>query len=314
MKNLQIRIYCAARWCLAGGLIGIAGFGIIVFHSSRPSDFTSNTTPAIEMPSFDAIENSNRQRSIRFSAPVSSAELSPNDLAWLIREKLADDDGATRELVCSNEWMALWEADASTARELFEEISNPVQRERLLEFFAEELVKLDGSNAVLWAESLSDSSERKLALKLVCSTLVKSDPQRAIQVADREFVGEQHELMLREISHRWALQNLDEALSWAELRSPDENRDKLLLEIALAASESDPARAAEITADHISPGAIQGVAALSILDQWAQSDFASASDWLSRFPEGNVRDQAVLHLGHMAFYETRRDLTQPASE
>ncbi|MGC3960999.1 MAG: hypothetical protein QM813_24630 [Verrucomicrobiota bacterium] len=295
----------------------LAGLGFCVLGLTkilRTADAASEKATAIELVSSDAASVVSPELPPK-SGGSGMAESNTERLKRLIREGLTSQDDSATELVSSNEWVELLSADSFSALKLFEEVVDRSQREQVLQLLLKEWVKFDVTNALNWAAQCSDPSERSLASRSGLTGLAASDPAKAVAMTEQLFDGEQREIMFQEIGRQWAAQNLDEALTWAQARTPDENRDRLLLEMVLVAAKSDPAQAAQITVAHISPGVIQATAALSVVDQWARSDFAAAIEWVNQFPESQTRDHAVLHLGRMAFYQSWRPaLTSTSSE
>jgi hypothetical protein len=304
-NELRIR-----RWFLIGALMVVGSCGTILLRGFRTSESVTAKPDAESLAPDSRTISSGRTPMVlpELVTPESDTER----LLRLVREKLAESNRTTIDLVGGPEWEQLLKADASAAMRLLEQISDRSQREQLLPILLKQWVKIDGTNAFHWAAQLPDPSERQIALRAGCLGLAESDPKVAIEIADRLFAGEQREVLLQAVGHQWAVQNLDDAMSWAKLRPPDESRDKLFLEMALVAAESAPEKGAQIAAEHISPGTAQSTAALSVLNRWVQVDFTSAAAWVNQFPESQMRDQAVLHLGRAAYYQSQQKLSGAA--
>jgi hypothetical protein len=86
--------------------------------------------------------------------------------------------------------------------------------------------------------------------------------------------------------------DLPAATTWADSYPPGEVRDTLFLHVALAQSQTDPAQAARMVAEQISPGQIQEQAAISVLQKWAEQDMAGAVAWSEEFPAGDCSNRA----------------------
>jgi len=287
----------------------LAGASVIIVVGALVSRVERTAPHAVEAGA--DVESSLITARVTSQEPVAQAQIAAGEsnvdrLVRHLRETLTNHDGAATELAGRNEWRQLLKEDASAALRLFAEVSDRDQRARLLPLLVTEWAKVDGANALGWAAQLTDPLERYVALCAGCRGLAESDPKAAVEVADRQFSGEQHDTILPELGRQWANQNLDDAMAWARNRAADESRDKLFLEIALVAAESSPEKGARITAEYIAPGATQTAAALSVLDRWAQSDFAAATAWINQFPASTTRDQGVLHLGRVAFYRTQQ--------
>lgn len=294
-------------------LIAVMGIGVCGLSLSRVfrvTDVTPEKAPDIELSSSDPVSVASPERSAS-AAGKGITESNTDRLVWLIREGLASSDNSATILVCGNEWIELLKTDTASALGLFKEVADRSQREQLLPLLLKECLKSDVLNALNWAAQLPDASERNLALRSGLTELAESNPAKAAEMTEQFYSGGQKEIIFQEIGRQWATQNLDEAVVWAKARPSDENRDKLFLEMVLVAAKSNPEQAAQITVANILPGVIQATAALSVVDEWAQTDFAAATEWVNQFPECQTRDQAVLHLGRMAFYQSQRSSFEP---
>jgi hypothetical protein len=288
------------RWFLIGALV-VIGIGTIMLVDIGTSDNVKETSSEVESASDPLAISSDRAPMVL--PELSTVESNTDRLVRLIRERLAELNGS---LIGSQEWSQLLNEDISAAVRLFEALSDRSQREQLLPSLLKHWVKLDGSSALHWAVQLPDPSEREIALRAGCIGLAESDPKVAVEVVDRLFAGDHREVMLQAVGRLWAVQNLDDAMSWAKTHPHGESRDKLFLEMALVAAESVPEKGAQIAAEYISPGTTQTTAALSVLDRWAQGDFAASTAWANRFPESQARHQAMLRLGRVAFYQSQQ--------
>lgn len=269
----------------------------------------SNTT--VEVSGAAASEPTKADSIVVVEATVTASradvlEANADRLMRLIRECLKSSPGSPSESECSPEWIELINTDVSAALDIWEEIEEPSLRDHWLAFVARHWARIDGDKALNWATQLSDVGSRDIAVRSALAGLGETKPREAVRFAERLLTGELREVMLQEIGRLWATQNLDEAVAWAQARPPDDNRDKLFLEMVLATAAANPEQAARIAVEHISPGVIQANAALSVVACWAQTDFPAATTWVNRFPEGQARDHAVLQLGRAAFYQAWR--------
>ena len=155
--------------------------------------------------------------------------------------------------------------------------------------------------AAKWVARLADSNERDTMLSCVCFQVAEADPRQAIQILEQQGPGnDRREMMLGNLAQQWAAQDLQAATTWASSYPAGENRDNLFLHIALAQSQTDPAEAAQMVAEQISPGPIQEEAAMSVLQKWAMQDMAGATAWAAQFPAGECYDRARTELAGIA--------------
>jgi hypothetical protein len=76
-------------------------------------------------------------------------------------------------------------------------------------------------------------------------------------------------------------------------KPPGEQRDQLLQRIAFVVAKTNPAEAAQLVSQQMSPGQTQTEAAISVLYQWTQQDPAAAMAWAESFPPGDLRERAI---------------------
>ena len=83
-------------------------------------------------------------------------------------------------------------------------------------------------------------------------------------------------------------------------KPPGEERDRLLGRVAFTRSKENPADAAKLVAEWISPGEVQNEAAVSVLHEWALRDPRAALAWAQLFSENNLRDRALTEVGNVS--------------
>ena len=106
--------------------------------------------------------------------------------------------------------------------------------------------------------------------------------------------------LLENLVHQWADQNEPAALAYAMRKPPGEERDRLLGRVAFTRSKENPADAAKLVAEWISPGEVQNEAAVSVLHEWALRDPRAALAWAQLFSENSLRDRALTEVGNVS--------------
>jgi hypothetical protein len=108
-----------------------------------------------------------------------------------------------------------------------------------------------------------------------------------------EGTNDTAQFLLDNMTQQWAAQDIQAASAWALAKPAGEQRDRLLQRIAFAESKTDPAEAAQLIAQQMSPGSFQNEAAVTVVYQWAQQDAKAALAWAESFPAGDLRERAI---------------------
>lgn len=95
---------------------------------------------------------------------------------------------------------------------------------------------------------------------------------------------------------QWTVIDYASAFAWASARSAGHGRDLLFQHISFVRAQIDPAEAAKLVVEQITPGPTQAEAAMTVLHQWALKDFKAASAWVDQFPEDLLRIRAIKEL------------------
>ena len=140
---------------------------------------------------------------------------------------------------------------------------------------------------------LTVESPGEETLERRCLELAERDPRAAVSFAINTRASDTCPGLLENLVAQWATHDLQASHEWVLQQPPGESRDRLLARIAFAGSQSDPAAAARIVSDEMTPGQRQTEAAISVLHQWALRDVEAAAAWAFSFPEGIVRQRAL---------------------
>jgi len=134
------------------------------------------------------------------------------------------------------------------------------------------------------------------SLERRCLQLAERDPPEAVILASDTRGSSTHPGLLENLVGQWATHDLQASYEWVLEQQPGELRDALMARVAFAGSLSDPAAAARIVTDEMTPGQKQTEAAISVLHQWALRDLNAAASWAFAFPEGPLRQRAVAEI------------------
>jgi hypothetical protein len=150
--------------------------------------------------------------------------------------------------------------------------------------------------ALTWALHQPDGPERHEVLADVCFQLAQSDPASAVSMAQQFHLGQGQGAVTENLIQQWAGEDINAAYSWLQEQPPGEEKDSLMMSIAFVWSQTNPADAAQLVVEQITPGTVQTEAAMTVLHQWAQQDISSAIAWANQFPAGSLRDRALAEL------------------
>ncbi len=151
----------------------------------------------------------------------------------------------------------------------------------------------DLGEATVWARNLPEGESRFEIMAAIGNEAVRNDPLAALNLAVELPAGAaQTDLMTRGVT-AWANTDSDSAMAWADKIEDKALREKLIGGVVLASAEQNPADAAKIALQKISPGDEQDRMIITIVQYWAQADPAVASAWVSKFPENSVGQSAI---------------------
>ena len=157
-----------------------------------------------------------------------------------------------------------------------------------------EWARQNPEEALVWLRTAVAGEARDTVVEMVCARVAESHPAEAVSLAERYSGGCSN--LLENLVHQWADQNEPAAMAYALSKPPGEERDRLLSRVALTRSKEDPADAAKLVVEWISPGAVQNEAAMSVLHQWGLRDPKAALAWAQLFPEESLRDRALTEM------------------
>jgi len=151
------------------------------------------------------------------------------------------------------------------------------------------------AEALAWLRMAPEGAQRDTVAEIVCPQLALTDPSQAVEVAEHCGASGTNlmENVLDNLAQLWAERDEQAAFAWAVAKPPGNDRDRLFERIVFVESKTDPANAARMVVEQISPGETQEEAAMSVVYQWARQDADSALAWAQHFPAGGLRDRAI---------------------
>lgn len=108
------------------------------------------------------------------------------------------------------------------------------------------------------------------------------------------------QFLVDNMAQQWAEQNLTAASAWALAKPAGAQRDRLIQRIAMVQAKTNPASAARLISEQMSPGNFQDETAISVLHQWTIHDALAALAWAEAFPAGDLRDRAIAEVENVS--------------
>ena len=161
-----------------------------------------------------------------------------------------------------------------------------------------EWVRQNPAEALTWLRSAAAGKARDTVVETVCARVAESNPAEAVSLAERYSGGRSN--LLENLIQQWADQNELAARAYAINKPAGEERDRLLGRVAFTRSKENPAEAARLVVEWISPGQVQNEAAISVLHQWALRDPNAAQAWAQLFPDEGLRDRALAEVANIS--------------
>jgi hypothetical protein len=242
------------------------------FVNNQQSPFVAKASPA------EARQSSYSSREQVFQNALNSGEeLQAQALDQLLPEWVSDDPQAAANFVKA--------------------MPAGLSRDKALRVLAQVWGEHDPDASRAWGEGLNDKSDTDTFFTNVCLGLIQKDPGAATQMAEQNHSREKG--LLENLVQQWAEKDIPASLAWAAQQPRGEERDELLQRVALVQSKTNPAQAAALVVQQISPGPAQIEAAMSVVHQWAERDWDGAVAWVDQFPDGPLHDRAVTELNGM---------------
>ena len=165
-----------------------------------------------------------------------------------------------------------------------------------------------------WVDNRKDPAERDRLLRAIAGHLNATDSfpseqqtiQKLGQAVERLNMDESQGHAVEDLTEEWALANLNAAREWVLGQPAGELRDELVSRIALVQAKDNPASAARLVTEHISPGAIYAEAVITVVHQWSLQDRTAAGAWIESFPAGLLKTRAQKELDGVPAYRAGR--------
>jgi hypothetical protein len=149
---------------------------------------------------------------------------------------------------------------------------------------------------------LPEGTERNDAVRAVCEGLAQTDPARAVEVAQ---TLQQPGAVVDNLVQQWAGSDVSGALAWVTEQPAGDQRDDAFQRVTFVLSQKDPTDAAAVVQDQMTPGPAQDEAIMTLINQWANQDLASAAKWVQNysFRSPELQERAMKELEGIEQYK-----------
>ena len=132
------------------------------------------------------------------------------------------------------------------------------------------------------------SESRREALPPAAPSLFE---ERSAEIAATPRTTEREDA-IRELAHEWAADDPVASERWAATFDDPDDWERAMTHVCLEVAARNPQEAIEIAQRHtLNEGTIE-----SIVEQWADTDFEKAVDWVSELPDGKLRETTLSRL------------------
>ncbi len=147
---------------------------------------------------------------------------------------------------------------------------------------------VDVDAALKWVDDIPDEKVQKRAQKAVLDAWAKRDIQAAAAHTASLPIGEEKDLLLRDLAYRFVGLSPESAVDWAATL-PLADQQSIGPTMIKHWAYQDPVAAAGYVAG-LDPGALRAEALEEVVTAWSNTDPKSAVEWVERFPESPMRD------------------------
>lgn len=136
--------------------------------------------------------------------------------------------------------------------------------------------------------------EREKALAAIVWDAIETDQEIAHEAFGKMLPASPDKIrLIQHYAIRFAAQNFEEAIEWAETLENEMEKSAALSHIAVAIAETNPIRAANLLADADIPSRDFEVAIVQVIQRWAAKSPEEAAAWITMFHPSAVRQAGI---------------------
>jgi len=147
-----------------------------------------------------------------------------------------------------------------------------------------------------WVQALPEGVGKQAATLDIAYEAARTEPIAALELVSTLPPTQARDDLLVHAISQWSITHPTDATAWAMQVIDSNLRQRLVVAVAVALAEQDPAAAATLAASSLWAGEEQDRAAVSIVQRWAQNSPQAAASWVAQFPDMPSRDAAVSNL------------------
>jgi hypothetical protein len=144
-----------------------------------------------------------------------------------------------------------------------------------------------------YLDQLPDTAWRQDLLAAAGSVLSVKEPVEAIKLAEQMKPSDAQTNLLKSVACAWVDTDPVAALDWVASVNDPQLREPLIASALQSYALADPRNAATWLVSDIKSSGVAKDAALNILATWVTKSPADAADWVSLFPDGDIKVAAV---------------------
>jgi hypothetical protein len=158
----------------------------------------------------------------------------------------------------------------------------------------------DPAGAIAWLDRLPKNPSRTTVTMTLAAEIARTDQPAALQIASTLPPTPDRDSLITHTIGEWAATDPQAAANWIGQLENQSLRDRLIGGLAASIAKRDGAGAANLVANELPPGDLQGRTAVAVALRWAQTEPDSAVDWVSRFPDGPLRETTLENLASLS--------------
>lgn len=144
-----------------------------------------------------------------------------------------------------------------------------------------------------YLDQLPQSAWKQQFLEQASSAALSADPVEAIKLAGEMDSGGAQTNLLRSAACKWISTDPNAALNWIISVNDPSLREQLIASAAQSYALTDPSLSMDWLVSGVKSDAVARDAECNILQTWVSTDPASAANWVSGLPEGDLKMSAA---------------------
>ena len=147
-----------------------------------------------------------------------------------------------------------------------------------------------------YCERLPDGEWKQAVLAAAGTEMASQSPAEAMALAQQMKPGAAQAALLQSVAFAWGRQDPAAVMDRLDQVTDPDLREAMTAAAARGYAETDPAHAADWLVAAVKSESRLNDSAVYIVRSWAANDPLAAAAWVSQFPAGSVRDQALENL------------------